>query len=65
MQKLRKEHGNKVIAQVHVEDAILGMRELPVLFHDGSAFDEVDGIKFRGYSIEEIQRKSPKAKEGH
>jgi hypothetical protein len=41
------------------------MRELPVLFHDGSAFDEIDGIKFKGYSITEVQMKSPKAKEGH
>jgi len=52
--KLRKEHGNSIIGQIHVDDAILGMRGLPVLFHDGSVLDPIKGITFKGYSIAEF-----------
>jgi len=61
---LRKQHGNHVIGQVHVDDAILGMRGLPVLFHDGSALDAMKGITFKGYSIPEFQQRAQKAKGG-
>lgn len=40
------------------------MRGLPILFHDGSAFDEVNGITFKGYSISDFQKNAQKAKEG-
>lgn len=40
-----------MIANIHVDDAIEGMRGLPVLFHDGSAFDEDLGITFKGLTI--------------
>jgi citrate synthase len=62
--KLRKDHGNKVIGQVHVDDAVLGMRGLPVLFYDGSALDAMKGITFKGLSIPEFQKKAQKAKNG-
>lgn len=61
---MRKQHGNHVIGQVHVDDAILGMRGLPVLFHDGSALDAMKGITFKGYSIPEFQQRAQKAKGG-
>ncbi len=62
--QLRKQFGNREIAKVHVEDAIQGMRGLPVLFHDGSALDPMKGITFKGYSIPEFQKLSQKAKGG-
>lgn len=53
-----------MIAKIHVDDAILGMRGLPVLFHDGSSFHESQGITFKGFSIPEFQRNAQKAKGG-
>ena len=52
--KLRKEKGDKIIADVKVDDAVLGMRGLPILFYDGSALDAMQGITFRGHSIPEF-----------
>lgn len=49
--ELRKKHGEKVIGQVKVDDAVLGMRGLPVMLYDGSALDPMQGITFRGHSI--------------
>ena len=40
------------------------MRGLPVLFHDGSAFDENQGITFKGYSIYQFQKQAQKAIDG-
>ncbi|MFM7859494.1 MAG: hypothetical protein ACKO96_48110 [Flammeovirgaceae bacterium] len=51
MVALRKLHGEKVIGQVKVDDAVLGMRGLPVMFYDGSSLDPISGITFRGHSI--------------
>lgn len=53
-----------MIAKIHVDDAISGMRGLPVLFHDGSAFDENQGITFKGYSIYQFQKQAQKAIDG-
>ncbi len=62
--ELRKLHGNKVIAQVKVDDAVLGMRGLPVMFYDGSILDPMEGITFRGHSIPEFCQKAQKAPGG-
>lgn len=40
------------------------MRGLPVLFHDGSAFDENQGITFKGYSFYQFQKQAQKAIDG-
>lgn len=40
------------------------MRGLPILFHDGSVYDDVHGITFKGYSIEDLQKNAQKAKNG-
>jgi citrate synthase len=61
---LRKLHGEKVIGQVKVDDAVLGMRGLPVMFYDGSALDPITGITFRGHSIPEFCEKAQKAQGG-
>lgn len=50
---------------MRVDDAILSMRGLPVLFYDGSALDSVEGITFKGYSIPEFQKKAQKAVGGY
>jgi len=61
---LRKLHGEKVIGQVKVDDAVLGMRGLPVMFYDGSSLDPISGITFRGHSIPEFCSKAQKAPGG-
>lgn len=61
---LRKKHGEKVIGQVKVDDAVLGMRGLPVMFYDGSQLDATEGITFRGHSIPEFCEKAQKAPKG-
>jgi citrate synthase len=61
---LRKLHGDKVIAQVKVDDAVLGMRGLPVMFYDGSSLDPLSGITFRGHSIPEFCLNAQKAAGG-
>jgi citrate synthase len=53
-----------VIGQVKVDDAVLGMRGLPVMFYDGSALDPISGITFRGHSIPEFCQKAQKAPGG-
>lgn len=64
MTQLRKKNGEKVIGQVKVDDAVLGMRGLPVMFYDGSALDPMQGITFRGHSIPEFCEKAHKAPGG-
>ena len=51
LNSLRKAKGEKVIADVKVDDAVLGMRGLPLMLYDGSALDPMAGITFRGHSI--------------
>lgn len=53
-----------MIGQVKVDDAVLGMRGLPVMFYDGSSLDPISGITFRGHSIPEFCEKSQKAPGG-
>jgi len=61
---LRRLYGDKVIAKVKVDDAIFGMRGLPVLFYDNSRLDDIKGITFRGHSISEFCQKAQKAHGG-
>lgn len=61
---LRKAKGERVIADVKVDDAVLGMRGLPLMLYDGSALDPMAGITFRGHSIPEFCQKAQKAPGG-
>ncbi|EFN53804.1 hypothetical protein CHLNCDRAFT_36371 [Chlorella variabilis] len=64
LKKLRKEHGSKALGACTVEQAIGGMRGVPAMLWETSLLDPEEGIRFRGYSIPELQDKLPKAKEG-
>ncbi len=59
-----KEHGNKVIGEVTLSQAYQGMRGITGLVTETSLLDAQEGIRFRGYSIPELQQKLPKAKGG-
>lgn len=59
-----KEHGNKVIGEVQLSQIYQGMRGMTGLVTETSLLDAQDGIRFRGYSIPELQQKLPKAEGG-
>ncbi len=61
---LLKEHGNKKIGEVMLSQIYQGMRGITGLVTETSLLDAQEGIRFRGYSIPELQQKLPKAPGG-
>lgn len=61
---LVKEHGNKKIGEVQLSQIYQGMRGMTGLVTETSLLDAQEGIRFRGYSIPELQQQLPKAKGG-
>ncbi|MEP7322513.1 MAG: citrate (Si)-synthase [Saprospiraceae bacterium] len=59
-----KEHGNMKLDEVKLEQAFGGMRGIKSMIWETSLLDAQDGIKFRGYSIPQIQELLPKAPNG-
>lgn len=64
IKELLKEHGTKVIGEVQLSQIYQGMRGVTGLVSETSLLDSHEGIRFRGYSIPELQRSLPKAKDG-
>jgi citrate synthase len=61
---LLKQHGTKKIGEVTLAQVYQGMRGITGLVTETSLLDAQDGIRFRGYSIPELQEKLPKAPGG-
>jgi citrate synthase len=59
-----KEHGSKIIGEVQLQQVFQGMRGITGLVTETSLLDAHEGIRFRGYSIPELQKKLPKAPGG-
>jgi citrate synthase len=59
-----KEHGTKKVDEVTLAQIYQGMRGITGLVTETSLLDATDGIRFRGYSIPELQEKLPKAPNG-
>ncbi|MEE4284515.1 MAG: citrate (Si)-synthase [Mariniphaga sp.] len=59
-QRIKKEHGSKVIAEVTLDQVLSGMKGIPLLVTDTSKLDPNEGIRFKGYSIPELREKLPK-----
>jgi len=59
-----KEHGNRRIGEVTLSQIYQGMRGMTGLVTETSLLDANEGIRFRGYSIPELQQKLPKVKDG-
>jgi citrate synthase len=57
---LLKNYGDKIIGDVTVAQAIGGMRGVKGLVTDISYLDPNEGIRFRGYTINEVMEKLPK-----
>ncbi len=64
VQKLKKEHSEVEIGKVTIGQVLSGMKGIPALLTCTSKLDPVEGIRFRGYSIKELQRLLPKAEGG-
>jgi len=61
---LLKEHGSKKIGEVQLSQIYQGMRGMTGLVSETSLLDSQEGIRFRGYTIPELQEKLPKAPGG-
>lgn len=59
-----KQHGDKKIGEVVLSQVYQGMRGITGLVTETSLLDAQEGIRFRGYSIPELQQKLPKAPGG-
>ena len=59
-----KTHGNKKIGEVTLAQAYQGMRGITGLVTETSLLDAQEGIRFRGYSIPELQQHLPKVPGG-
>ncbi len=59
-----KEHGTKKIGEVQLAQIYQGMRGITGMVYETSLLDAQEGIRFRGYTIPELQKKLPKAKGG-
>ena len=64
IKEILKEHGNRKIGEVTLSQIYQGMRGITGLVTETSLLDASEGIRFRGYSIPELQQKLPKAKGG-
>ena len=64
IKEMLKEHGNKVIGEVQLSQVYQGMRGITGLVTETSLLDAQEGIRFRGYSIPELQQKLAKAPDG-
>lgn len=64
IKELLKVHGNKKIGEVTLAQVYQGMRGITGLVTETSLLDPQEGIRFRGYSIPELQEKLPKAPRG-
>jgi len=57
--KLNKEHGDKIVGTCNVSQCIGGMRSVKCMLWETSLLDSMEGIRFRGYTIPELQGKLP------
>ncbi|MBC7868447.1 MAG: citrate (Si)-synthase, partial [Gloeobacteraceae cyanobacterium ES-bin-316] len=64
IKEMLKEHGNKTIGEVTLNQVYQGMRGITGLVTETSLLDAQEGIRFRGYTIPELQEKLPKASNG-
>lgn len=64
IKELLKEHGTKKIGEVQLSQVYQGMRGITGLVSETSLLDAQEGIRFRGYSIPELQKLLPKAEGG-
>ena len=62
---LLKQHGSKKIGEVQLSQIYQGMRGITGLVSETSLLDAKEGIRFRGYSIPDLQQHLPKVAGGN
>lgn len=65
IKEMLKEHGARKIGEVTLSQIYQGMRGITGLVSETSLLDAHEGIRFRGYTIPELQAKLPAAKGGN
>jgi citrate synthase len=63
LQRIRKQYGDVVLGQVTIDQVLSGMKGIPALLTETSKLDANEGIRFRGFSLPELQQKLPKMDE--
>ncbi len=64
IKEIIKTHGTKKVGEVTLAQVYQGMRGITGLVTETSLLDAQEGIRFRGYSIPELQARLPKAPGG-
>jgi citrate synthase len=59
LKQLKKEYGHRSLGEVSVDQCIGGGRDVKCMYYETSLLDPLEGIRFRGYSIPELQQKLP------
>merc|ERR1719263_196807 len=59
LKAMKKEHGSKIVDKVTIDQLVGGARSVKCMLWDTSLLDPVEGIRFRGYTIPELQEKLP------
>jgi len=61
LKKMKKEHGAKIVDKVTIDQLIGGARSIKCMLWETSLLDPLEGIRFRGFTIPELQQKLPTA----
>eukprot|EP01114_Cavostelium_apophysatum_P017300 TRINITY_DN510_c0_g1_i1.p1 TRINITY_DN510_c0_g1~~TRINITY_DN510_c0_g1_i1.p1 ORF type:complete len:497 (+),score=147.95 TRINITY_DN510_c0_g1_i1:79-1491(+) len=64
VKEIKQKYGDKQLGTCTVEQAYGGMRDVKSMVTETSLLDAQEGIRFRGYSIPELQKLLPKAPNG-
>ncbi|MEM6769008.1 MAG: citrate (Si)-synthase, partial [Bacteroidota bacterium] len=57
LRAINKEHGDKPMGEVTLKQVTGGARGIKMMLWETSQLDAQEGIRFRGYSIPELQEK--------
>jgi len=64
LKHIKDSYGKEILGTCTVEQAIGGMRSVKSMLYETSLLDAEEGIRFRGYTIPEVQKLLPKAPGG-
>ncbi|KAM0683667.1 citrate (Si)-synthase [Mitosporidium daphniae] len=64
VERIKSEHGSKILGNVSVDMAYNGMRGIKALIYETSLLDPEEGIRFRGLTISQCRELLPKAQNG-
>ena len=59
LKKFKKDHGGKIVDKVTIDQLVGGARSIKCMLWETSLLDPLEGIRFRGHTIPELQEKLP------